>query len=1023
MTDFKHTYKKKLSNQIGSQVPEYVLSDHPKFVEFIESYFLFMESAELNLESITSIDNILLETETTTSSFLLLDRTTTHGLDAGDRVVDEQLSFSGSFRRGEVITGSTSSATATVLTEDITNNSRLFISANNAFATGEIVTGSISGATAIIKKYRANPVENIQQLLNYSDPDHTISDFLSQMKDEFLNTIPRDIDEAVDTRKLIKNIKSLYRAKGTEKAHKAFFSILFNENAEVYTPTDDMLRVSDGKWSTDTFIRCTQTEAQTVHDPIELVGQTIEQANNPASSDINFASAIVENVLKFQEGTTQIIEISINDETVVGTFFTGAVVSGVSNVDPNIQVKVTVSKGLATATVDNDGSTLTVGDEATLIGGGDGAGGRIQVLDISGAGVSEVIVDAAGTGYEEGDTLTFSSGTAEAEVSVVNGGFAPETGSVDIHVELESGTITGSGSGDLLLEDFGDGTIGKFLDSASQMVDREIKIELENEVGHILTEASTGEEGSQVSDKFFIVNQEHELDLPYNIEADEHIVFENKTLEADHYFGGKIVQENSTGNGDVTDIRMIASGSGYTTLPTATISGDRFMALEDATDSGTDGHSRIEFETGGRVLTDIAFDGASVTVIPFGDDIGRATSLNIIEHGIDYTSAPTYAFPRYAVLKSVSGAISDTETFTSNISGSSGTVTNFTAPLFKYASSATAMEVGDTITFSGGTTAVVAKSDPLTGSGTIDEKITTQGKYVNQDGHISEGSKKIQDSLYYQDYSYVIRVAKDIGEWRDAIKRAVHPSGFYVTGEVNIQSRLDAQVRRPVGASISSGLFSGTLDSPIYMRLNTLFSVIFGRRLGVGLKSMSNAVQLDGKTLVSTATARVGIPVEVHNDYRDPNTNTEKELNLSPETTIQLEQRNRNSFYSLNSYTARGTSVSNGFAYAGPRLKTLSRFGLSAYAQNNAIVLEGGTATGKSELLLETSAGGGVIQSEQGASFSTTLADWATLRFTGSLNSAVDGESVRLSDINGSTSSQNHKTNFTFPTEVTTTPT
>ena len=73
-------------------------------------------------------------------------------------------------------------------------------------------------------------------------------------------------------------------------------------------------------------------------------------------------------------------------------------------------------------------------------------------------------------------------------------------------------------------------------------------------------------------------------------------------------------------------------------------------------------------------------------------------------------------------LKTVSGAISDTETFTSNISGSSGSVTNFTAPLLKYASSATAMEVGDTVTFSGGTTAVVAKSDPLTGSGTIDEK-------------------------------------------------------------------------------------------------------------------------------------------------------------------------------------------------------------------------------------------------------------------------------------------------------------
>ena len=54
---------------------------------------------------------------------------------------------------------------------------------------------------------------------------------------------------------------------------------------------------------------------------------------------------------------------------------------------------------------------------------------------------------------------------------------------------------------------------------------------------------------------------------------------------------------------------------------------------------------------------DIAFDGASATVIPFGDEIGRATSLNIIEHGINYTSAPSFAFPHYAVLKTVSGAV------------------------------------------------------------------------------------------------------------------------------------------------------------------------------------------------------------------------------------------------------------------------------------------------------------------------------------------------------------------------------
>ena len=78
------------------------------------------------------------------------------------------------------------------------------------------------------------------------------------------------------------------------------------------------------------------------------------------------------------------------------------------------------------------------------------------------------------------------------------------------------------------------------------------------------------------------------------------------------------------------------------------------------------------------------FDGASATLIPFGDDIGSATSFNIVEHGINYTSAPTFVFPHYAILKTVSGAITADETFTTDISGATGTVIDYTAPLLKY---------------------------------------------------------------------------------------------------------------------------------------------------------------------------------------------------------------------------------------------------------------------------------------------------------------------------------------------------
>ena len=1084
------TNKRKLSSLVKQQVPQFVLEDHPKFTEFLSSYYLFMESAELNLTDITAVDNILLETEGTATNYLLLNQTDKNGLDAGGQIVEELNSITSSFAKGETITGSTSGATSTVLAEDITGNSRLFVSANNAWITGETVTGSTSGATAKVGKYRANPVENLQQLLNYSDPDHTISDFLTQMKEEFLNTIPTDTHDSVDTRKLIKNIKSLYRVKGTSKAHKAFFRLLFNEPSEVYLPTNDMLRVSSGKWSTQTFIRCTQTDAQAVNNSQLLVGQTITQANNPASDIINKATAIVENVTKFQQGSVEILEVEINPDTTVGTFVTGQTITGVSNLNEEVIVSMSTSSALAGVSIVNDGSTLTVGDEATLSGGA-GEGARIQVLDISGAGVSDVIVNVAGTGYEENDVITFSSGTAQAEIAIVGGGFIPESGSTDIHVELEAGTITGGGSGDLLLEDFGDGTTGKFLDSSSLHFDNEIKIELENETGHMLTEL--GGENNSIA---YILNQESELDRPVNLEADDRIGLEDSTIVGDSYEGTAIVQENETGSGDITDIRVIASGSGYTTLPTATITvGDRFLSLENETqkirhgvfpmleterenpvfvqdavvletgerivsettgeqftsiDADGQGAGRIEFEDGGRVLSE-TFTGASATVIPFGDDIGRATSFNIVEHGINYTSSPTLAFPHYAVLKTVSGTISTDETFTSNISGATGTVIEFTAPLLKYTATTSALVIDDTATFSDGATAIVAKSDPLTGTGSIATQITTAGKYINQDGHLSEGSKKIQDSLYYQDYSYVIKVSESINKWRDSLKRAVHPSGFYVTGEVNIATQLAGGIRQPVGSTISGGLFTGTSDSPIYMRLNTLFNTIFGRRTGVALSSSFGGTQLDGLTKRTRAAASAGYPVAVADAFTSSHYNArEVDVNLTPETTIELQERNRNSFYDLRpviiqdnliyesatsadqielenevgnlvvnfrneGYTVRDVEVRNGFAYGGPRVKNLSDRAFTTFSANNAITLEGGAGDG--EIILENESG--VLQHPQSDSWSTTIADWNTLRFTGTLNSNVDGETMRLSDINGTKSSQNHRINFAFPTEVT----
>ena len=55
----------KISNLINLQAPDFVLEDHPYFLEFVKSYYTFMESAELTLTNIGDPDVIQLETQTT----------------------------------------------------------------------------------------------------------------------------------------------------------------------------------------------------------------------------------------------------------------------------------------------------------------------------------------------------------------------------------------------------------------------------------------------------------------------------------------------------------------------------------------------------------------------------------------------------------------------------------------------------------------------------------------------------------------------------------------------------------------------------------------------------------------------------------------------------------------------------------------------------------------------------------------------------------------------------------------------
>ena len=72
-------------------------------------------------------------------------------------------------------------------------------------------------------------------------------------------------------------------------------------------------------------------------------------------------------------------------------------------------------------------------------------------------------------------------------------------------------------------------------------------------------------------------------------------------------------------------------------------------------------------------------------------------------------------------------------------------------------------------------------------------KIYETGAFTTNDGFLSD-NKKIQDSEYYQLFSYVLRTGTSNDIWRDPYNHLVHPSGFAFFGEILFSTIISAGI-------------------------------------------------------------------------------------------------------------------------------------------------------------------------------------------------------------------------------------
>ena len=808
----KSIFDKKLSPILSDLLPEFVRADHQQFIKFLRDYFKYLEAGELEISGSVNY----LKQETLSENFVLDEN--------GDNIVLQD-SVS-KFTVGETITGSTSKATAQVLVDDFDDNQKLYITSNQRFITGETITGATSLSSATITKYRANPVQNIQQLLEYANVDNTIFDFLDKFRDSFLEGIPNTLANGLSKRKLIKSIKDLYSAKGTEKGHKLFFRMLFDDEAELFYPRDNMLRVSESTWSENSFMRVIENTGSNF---TELENQTI-------TGQSSGASILIEKVTKFTESGTQFAQLQVSLDSLSGTFNIGETVNGASSIS-DVSMSGTVQELLTGATITNGGQYYEINDTVSVSGGN--GQGQLIVKDIGSGSIDEIVIDDVGSGYVVGDSVVFNNsgtngGGASAEVEIIGGAIALENKTspdlieteereqIVVHhsvsFDLEDATnnnayITLNTEADdndnIILEDNSGLLLSElsavdYARQQSQPTDLSGEIILESDVIDFSEDAfsfdSTGttfDVGLGNDSSFKLIQEQFEildLRLEQTVGTTDNILYEDNTLiqlEPNTLTSGE--------RGSIRKIKVLQKGGGYNSLPTLTVSSS----------SGSNA-AIISKSTSG---------------------VGAITQFAVQNFGSEYTSSDTITLRKNVLVKD----ISDTYNTDENIDEFTGQIKSIdTSQQIIELSGTNVPEKGDTITGSSSTaSSTVEQCESATATVLTGAVGTSVADFQNASGKLSEDSMRIQDSYYYQDYSYVVKIGNSIADWRDSIKKATHPAGFQVFGQVTFSSLVSAVIQTPAAGSVSG--FTGdteTFTPELASTFRTLFSRVFGRRLG-----------------------------------------------------------------------------------------------------------------------------------------------------------------------------------------------
>ena len=240
-------------------------------------------------------------------------------------------------------------------------------------------------------------IYNNRRLFEYRDIDNTLESMIIFFKNKYMKDLPLDGD---NTRFAVKNILDLYRRRGTPEGVELFFRLFYNETVDIYYPSEAILKPSSSSWNNGIFLQLYPRE---IADLKDLTGREIYGSISKAEGVVDrILFTLVNNVL------TPILFLGSVRGTFIGFDDIYTIING------EIANFGRVYGSLDSITIDSNDPRATTGNnigDLVSVAYPGARGGKAIVTEVSQtiSGEIEYFIDESGFGYTEENTLLLVS--------------------------------------------------------------------------------------------------------------------------------------------------------------------------------------------------------------------------------------------------------------------------------------------------------------------------------------------------------------------------------------------------------------------------------------------------------------------------------------------------------------------------------------------------------------------------------------------------------------------------------------